>query len=65
MSLVPLVLSATTSPCTAGCNACDMESIFDLHYAELNEIMEWAKLSNFGNSQQHAVTFCLQRQKHY
>jgi len=52
MSLGPLVLSASTLYAT--CNASNLESIFDLHYAELNETIVWPKISNFGNSQQHA-----------
>jgi len=60
MGLEPLVLSATTSrhATYAACsNASNLESIFDLHHAELNETMGLAQGKQFWKQSQHACDF--------
>jgi len=50
MGLGPLVLSATTSPYVTYavcCNAFSLESIFNLHHAELNETIGLAQDKQF------------------
>jgi len=53
MGFRPLVLSATTSPYAtyAACCSCsyvfNLELVFDLHHAELNETMGQAQVKQF------------------
>ena len=69
MGLGPLVLSATTSSYetyAACCDASNLEQIFDLFYAELNETMGLAQGEQFWQTVNSIpVTFCLQKQKRH